>query len=177
MALVLGQMLNPAGSESSPAAQMVVAAQYPGRWLAMSILYFGGAAALVNLGAAGGAGAQLADQAGQGLAAGVIEMAAAPGGHLDGLGKVQALGAGAGVQVNDDDPGDGSGTQPDVAAVGQQGVQGQRGFGLPAVADRALARKRGKGPAQGVAVFQDLAPVVGVLADGVDGGVIADSHQ
>ena len=47
MALVLGQMLNPAGSESSPAAQMVVAAQYPGRWLAMSILYFGGAAALV----------------------------------------------------------------------------------------------------------------------------------
>lgn len=47
MALVLGQMLNPGGSESSPAAQMVVAAQYPGRWLAMSILYFGGAAALV----------------------------------------------------------------------------------------------------------------------------------
>lgn len=47
MALVLGQMLNPGGSESSPTAQMVVAAEYPGRWLAMSILYFGGAAALV----------------------------------------------------------------------------------------------------------------------------------
>ena len=47
MALVLGQMLNPGGSESSPAAQMVVAAEYPGRWLAMSILYFGGAVALV----------------------------------------------------------------------------------------------------------------------------------
>lgn len=47
MALVLGQMLNPGGSDSSPTAQMVVAAEYPGRWLAMSILYFSGAAALV----------------------------------------------------------------------------------------------------------------------------------
>lgn len=47
MALVLGQMLNPAGSDTSPAGQMLVAAEYPGRWLAMSILYFGGAAALV----------------------------------------------------------------------------------------------------------------------------------
>lgn len=47
MALVLAQMLNPAGSESSPAAQLLVAAEYPGRWLAMSILYFSGAAAMV----------------------------------------------------------------------------------------------------------------------------------
>jgi hypothetical protein len=47
MALVLGQMLNPGGSESSPAAQLLVAAEYPGRWLAMSIMYFGGAAAMV----------------------------------------------------------------------------------------------------------------------------------
>jgi hypothetical protein len=47
MALVLGQMLNPGGSESSPTAQLLVAAEYPGRWLAMSILYFGGAAAMV----------------------------------------------------------------------------------------------------------------------------------
>jgi hypothetical protein len=47
MALVLAQMLNPSGSESSPAAQLLVAAQFPGRWLAMSILYFGGAAAMV----------------------------------------------------------------------------------------------------------------------------------
>lgn len=44
---MLGQMLNPAGSETSPADQMIVAAQNPGRWLAMSVLYFGGAAALV----------------------------------------------------------------------------------------------------------------------------------
>lgn len=47
MALVLAQMLNPGGSESSPAAQLLVAAEYPGRWLAMSILYFGGAAAMI----------------------------------------------------------------------------------------------------------------------------------
>jgi hypothetical protein len=47
MALILGQMLNPGGSESSPAAQMLVAAEYPGRWLAMSVLFFGGASALV----------------------------------------------------------------------------------------------------------------------------------
>ncbi|HSE09706.1 MAG TPA: hypothetical protein VLB29_13665 [Nocardioidaceae bacterium] len=47
MALILGQMLNPGGSESSPAGQMLVAAEYPGRWLAMSVLFFGGAAALV----------------------------------------------------------------------------------------------------------------------------------
>jgi hypothetical protein len=47
MALILGQMLNPGGSESSPAAQMMVAAEFPGRWLAMSVLFFGGAAALV----------------------------------------------------------------------------------------------------------------------------------
>lgn len=47
MALVLGQMLNPGGSETSPAAQMLVAAQYPGRWLMMSILFFSGAAAIV----------------------------------------------------------------------------------------------------------------------------------
>jgi hypothetical protein len=46
MALVLGQTLNPGGSESSPAAQLVVAAESPGRWLAMSILFFGGAAAM-----------------------------------------------------------------------------------------------------------------------------------
>lgn len=46
MALVLAQMLNPGGSESSPAAQLLVAAEYPGRWLAMSILYFGGAASM-----------------------------------------------------------------------------------------------------------------------------------
>jgi hypothetical protein len=47
MALILGQMLNPGGSESSPAGQMLVAAEYPGRWLAMSVLFFGGAASLV----------------------------------------------------------------------------------------------------------------------------------
>lgn len=47
MALVLGQMLNPGGSDSSPAAQMLVAAEYPGRWLAMAILFFGGAALMV----------------------------------------------------------------------------------------------------------------------------------
>lgn len=47
MALVLAQMLNPGGSESSPIAQLYVAAEFPGRWLAMSILYFGGAAAMV----------------------------------------------------------------------------------------------------------------------------------
>lgn len=47
MALVLGQMLNPGGSDTSPAGQVLVAAEYPGRWLAMSILYFGGAAMLI----------------------------------------------------------------------------------------------------------------------------------
>jgi hypothetical protein len=47
MALVLGQMLNPGGSESSPAGQMLVAAEFPGRWLAMSVLYFSGAALLI----------------------------------------------------------------------------------------------------------------------------------
>jgi len=47
MALVLAQMLNPGGSESSPTEQVLIAAEYPGRWLAMSILYFGGASALV----------------------------------------------------------------------------------------------------------------------------------
>lgn len=47
MALVLGQMLNPAGAGVSPAERMVVAADSPGRWLAMSVLYFGGAAGLV----------------------------------------------------------------------------------------------------------------------------------
>jgi hypothetical protein len=47
MALILGQMLNPGGSESSPAGQMLVAAEYPGRWLAMSVLFFGGAVSLV----------------------------------------------------------------------------------------------------------------------------------
>jgi hypothetical protein len=47
MALILGQMLNPGGSESSPAGQMLIAAEYPGRWLAMSVLFFGGASALV----------------------------------------------------------------------------------------------------------------------------------
>lgn len=47
MALVLAQMLNPGGSETSPAAQVEVIAEYPGRWLAMSILFFGGAASLV----------------------------------------------------------------------------------------------------------------------------------
>lgn len=47
MALVLGQMLNPAGNENSPSAQLLVAAEYPGRWLAMSILFFGAAAAIV----------------------------------------------------------------------------------------------------------------------------------
>ncbi len=47
LALVLAQMLNPAGSDESPAAQLVVAADSPGRWLAMSILYFFGSMALV----------------------------------------------------------------------------------------------------------------------------------
>jgi hypothetical protein len=47
MALVLAQMLNPGGSESSPAGQMLVAAEFPGRWLAMSVLFFGGATAMI----------------------------------------------------------------------------------------------------------------------------------
>lgn len=47
MALVLGQTLNPSGSETSPAAQMVIAAESPGRWVAMSVLFFLGAAAIV----------------------------------------------------------------------------------------------------------------------------------
>lgn len=47
MALVLGQMLNPGGSDSSPAGQMLVAAEHPGRWLAMAILFFFGAASLI----------------------------------------------------------------------------------------------------------------------------------
>lgn len=46
MSLVLGQMLNPAGPDDSPAAQVLVAADNEGRWLAMSILYFIGAGAL-----------------------------------------------------------------------------------------------------------------------------------
>jgi hypothetical protein len=47
MALVLGQMLNPGGAANSPAGQLVVAAEYPGRWLAMAILFFAGASALI----------------------------------------------------------------------------------------------------------------------------------
>ncbi|HEX6246939.1 MAG TPA: hypothetical protein VFZ64_03635 [Nocardioidaceae bacterium] len=47
MALVLGQMLNPAGPGDSPARQVILAADHEGRWLAMSILYFTGAAAMV----------------------------------------------------------------------------------------------------------------------------------
>jgi hypothetical protein len=47
MALVLGQMLNPAGAGVSAAERMVVAADSPGRWLAMSVLYFGAAVGLV----------------------------------------------------------------------------------------------------------------------------------
>lgn len=47
MALVLGQMLNPAGSQHGPADQMLIAAENPGRWLAMSVLFFGGAATLI----------------------------------------------------------------------------------------------------------------------------------
>ena len=47
MALVLAQMLNPAGPGESPAAQVFSAADNPGRWLAMSILFFIGAALLV----------------------------------------------------------------------------------------------------------------------------------
>lgn len=47
MALVLGQMLNPGGSDSSPAGQMLVAAEHPGQWLAMAILFFFGAASLI----------------------------------------------------------------------------------------------------------------------------------
>lgn len=46
MAIVLAQTLNPSGSETSPAAQMVVAVESPGRWLAMSVLFFGGGAAM-----------------------------------------------------------------------------------------------------------------------------------
>lgn len=47
MALVLAQMLNPAGPGDSPAGQVVSAADSPGRWLAMSVLFFIGAALLV----------------------------------------------------------------------------------------------------------------------------------
>lgn len=47
MALVLAQMLNPGGSDASPAGQMLVAVEYPGRWLAMAVLFFGGASALI----------------------------------------------------------------------------------------------------------------------------------
>lgn len=46
MALVLGQMLNPAGGEN-PADQLLIAAENSGRWLAMSLLFFGGAAAMI----------------------------------------------------------------------------------------------------------------------------------
>lgn len=47
MALVLAQMLNPAGSDQSPTAQLVVAADSDGRWLAMSLLYFAASAAMI----------------------------------------------------------------------------------------------------------------------------------
>jgi len=47
MALVLGQMLNPGGSETRPADQLILAAEHAGRWLAMSLLFFGGASALI----------------------------------------------------------------------------------------------------------------------------------
>lgn len=47
IALALGQMLNPGGSAATPTEQMVVAAENPGRWLAMSVMFFAGAGALV----------------------------------------------------------------------------------------------------------------------------------
>lgn len=47
MALVLGQMINPGGNAVTPTDQLLVAADYPGRWLAMSVLFFLGAALLV----------------------------------------------------------------------------------------------------------------------------------
>jgi hypothetical protein len=46
MSLVLAQMLNPAGPDDSPADQVLLASEHAGSWLAMSILYFTGAAAL-----------------------------------------------------------------------------------------------------------------------------------
>lgn len=47
MALVLAQMLNPSGPNASPADQLIVASANPGRWLAMSVLFFGGAVSLI----------------------------------------------------------------------------------------------------------------------------------
>ncbi len=47
MALVLAQMLNPSGSNESPAAVLAIAGDSSGRWLAMSVLFFGGAVGLV----------------------------------------------------------------------------------------------------------------------------------
>ena len=47
MAIMLGQLLNPGGSGNSPTEQMIVAGKHPDQWLAMSVLFFGGAAAMV----------------------------------------------------------------------------------------------------------------------------------
>lgn len=47
MALVLAQMLNPSGSNESPATVLAVAGNSSGRWLAMSVLFFGAAVGLV----------------------------------------------------------------------------------------------------------------------------------
>lgn len=47
MALVLAQLLNPSGGNESPAAVFQEAGNHSGRWLAMSVLFFGGAACLV----------------------------------------------------------------------------------------------------------------------------------
>lgn len=47
MAIMLAQLLNPGGPGATLSEQLVAAAESEGRWLAMSVLYFGGAAALV----------------------------------------------------------------------------------------------------------------------------------
>ena len=43
MTLVLGQLLNPGGSNESPVAVLEVAAESSGRWMAMSVLFFASA--------------------------------------------------------------------------------------------------------------------------------------
>jgi hypothetical protein len=47
MALVLAQMLNPTGGDESVAEQLTIAADNANRWLAMSVLFFFSAAALL----------------------------------------------------------------------------------------------------------------------------------
>lgn len=47
MSLVLAQMLNPSGSNQSPAKVLAIAGESSGQWMAMSVLFFGAAVGLV----------------------------------------------------------------------------------------------------------------------------------